>query len=101
MIKKFLLAISALAVGLVLLLVALLVWPLPETPQEGLSGDFLIRNVAIVDVEAGVLRSNLNVVARGGKIASVGSTEPSQVQESLIVIDGTKKYLMPGLCRSS
>ncbi|MGI9288553.1 MAG: amidohydrolase family protein [Pseudomonadales bacterium] len=97
MIKKLQLVIAALAVGLVLLLVALFVWPLPEMPREGLSGDFLIRNVAIVDVEAGVLRRNQNVVVRGGKIVSVGLTEPSQVQESLIVIDGTKQYLMPGL----
>ena len=50
MIRKFLLAIAALTVGLVVLLAALLVWPLPEMPKEGLSGDFLIRDVAVVDV---------------------------------------------------
>ena len=91
------LAIAALTVGLVLLIAALLAWPLPEMPQEGRSGDFLIRNVAVVDVEKGVLHGNQDVVVRGGIIVSVGSTESSQAQESLIVIDGTDQYLMPGL----
>ncbi|MFT7564853.1 MAG: hypothetical protein ACI8ZT_002516, partial [Bacteroidia bacterium] len=97
MIKKILLAIVALIVGLVLLLAALIAWPLPDMPQEGLSGDILIRNVAIVDVENGLVTSNQNVVIRGGKIASIGSDEPSQIEEPLIVIDGTSQYLMPGL----
>lgn len=97
MIKKFLLASAALAVGLGLIFAALLAWPLPEMPREGVSGNFLIRNVAIVDVETGVLRSNQNVVVRDGKIVSIGSTGISQTDESLILIDGTKQYLMPGL----
>ena len=97
MLKKLLRAAAGFVVGLALLVAALLVWPLPEMPRQGVAGDFLIRNVAIVDVEAGVLRDDQNVVVLDGRIASVGSAETAQVQESLVVIDGIGKYLMPGL----
>lgn len=69
-------------VGLVLLLAVLLVWPLPEMPRQGVAGDFLVRNVTIVDIEASVLRTGQNVVVLDGRIASVGSTETAYVQDS-------------------
>ena len=75
MIRKFLLVTASLLFGLLAVLVALLVWPLPEMPQEGVPGDFLIRNVTIVDVETGVLHSDRNVVVRDGRIVSIGASE--------------------------
>jgi len=89
---------SAASVALLLLFVAaLLVWPLPEMPRKGVEGNFLIRNVAVIDVETGSIRQARDVVLRDGRIASVGPTDPSRSNESLITIDGTGKYLMPGL----
>lgn len=89
--------VVALTAGLMLLLAAFLVRPLPDMPQDGVSGDFLIRDVAIVDVEAGALRKNQTVLVRDGRVVSVDSTESAQSQESLVIIDGAGKYLMPGL----
>jgi imidazolonepropionase-like amidohydrolase len=95
--RKLLRAIAGFTGGLVLLLAALLMWPLPEIPMQGVAGDFLIRNVTVVDVEAGVLREKQNVVVIDGRIASVGTAKPAQAQASLVAIDGTGRYLMPGL----
>ena len=97
MVKKLLLAIAALVALLLLITGGLLVWPLPETPRNGVAGNFLIRNVAVIDVETGTVRNGQNVVLRDGRIASVGPIAASQASDSLIVIDGTGKYLMPGL----
>jgi hypothetical protein len=95
--RKLLLATATVAIASVLLLAALSVWPLPKTPQEGASGDFLIRRVAVVDVEAGLLRNEQDVLILDGRIVSVGTTGSIEMPESLIVIDGTGKFLMPGL----
>jgi hypothetical protein len=97
MMKKLLLASVALVVFLLVLAAGLLVWPLPEMPRNGVEGNFLIQNVAVVDVETGTIRQGLDVVLRDGKIASVGPAERSRSDDSLITIDGTGKYLMPGL----
>ena len=95
---KTLLLASAASIALaLLLLVVLLVWPLPQMPRDGVEGNFLIRNVGIIDVESGTVWESRDVVLRDGRIASVGPTDPSRPNESLITIDGTGKYLMPGL----
>ncbi len=95
--RKRLLAIGTVTIAPVLLLAALLVIPLPEAPREGVSGNFLIRRVAIVDVEAGVLREEQDLLILDGRIAAVGTTGSIEMLESRVVIDGTGKFLMPGL----
>lgn len=97
MLRNLLAALGMLAAALVLLLTALLVWPLPEMPREGTSGGFLILGVAVVDVEAGVLRRDQDVLIVGGRIASTGITGSVEVPEPVTTIDGAGKYLIPGL----
>ena len=97
MMKKLLIASVALVAFLVLLAGGLLAWPLPEPPRHGVAGNFLIRNVAVIDVGTGTIRHGQDVVLRDGKIASVGPTLASRPTDSLIEVDGTGKYLMPGL----
>lgn len=97
MLKKLLLASAALVAFLLLIAAGLLAWPLPEMPRNGAEGNFLIRNVGLVDVETGTLRQNQDVILRDGRVAFVGSAEPARSKGSLITIDGAGKYLMPGL----
>lgn len=95
--KKALSFASAAVVAFLVLIAVALVWPLPEMPRNGEEGDFLIRNVAVIDVETGELRQSRDVVLRDGRIASVGPAEPARADGSLRTIDGTGKYLIPGL----
>ncbi|WP_330968942.1 amidohydrolase family protein [Lysobacter sp. A3-1-A15] len=97
MLRKLLLA-SAAGMGLLLLVTAaLLMAPLPMTPGVGVSGDFLVRNVAVVDVGRGAVRHGQDVVLRDGRIEAVRPTGTAQPDGSLTTIDGSGKYLMPGL----
>lgn len=48
--RKLLAILAGLTIALSVVLVALLNWPLPEMPRPGVTGEFLVRNVAIVDV---------------------------------------------------
>jgi hypothetical protein len=97
MLRKLSLAIATFTIALMLLLAALLAWPLPEMPREGASGDFVIRRVAVVDVEAGAIRNDQDVLILDGRIVSVGAAGSVGMRDSLIAIDGTGQFLMPGL----
>ncbi len=81
----------------VLLVVALLVWPLAEAPNDGVSGPFLIRNVSVVNVDAGTVSSPQSVMVRAGKIASIGPTDSIDLDDAMRVVDGAGKFLMPSL----
>jgi len=97
MLRKLLLAIAGLLGVLVLVTAGLLAWPLPDTPRVGTAGDFLVRNVAVIDVDHGTVRRGQDVVLLDGWIAALGPTGSSRTDSSLTTIDGTGKYLMPGL----
>ncbi|MEJ8567914.1 hypothetical protein [Elongatibacter sediminis] len=97
MLKK-LARVTLVLVAIVLFTVAgLLLWPLPEPPRDGLAGNFHIRNVAVVDVRTGSVRRNMDVVLRDGRIASVHPGGLSGADTALISIDGSGKYVIPGL----
>lgn len=97
MLRTLLRASAALVVALVLVIAGLLIWPLPDTPRVGTAGDFLVRNVAVVDVRQGTLRRGQDVVLRAGRIAAVAPTGSMRPDGSLKTVDGRGKYLMPGL----
>lgn len=75
----------------------MLISTLPQTPRVGVAGDFLVRNIAVVDVKQGAVRHGQDVVLRDGRIEAVQPTGSSRVDSSLTTIDGRGKYLMPGL----
>ena len=97
MLKRLLIAAATLLSALTIGIATLLVWPVPEMPRQGVAGNFTIRNVAVVDVETGVLLRNRDVIIRDGLIASVELDGASAGEGPAIAIDGTGKYLMPGL----
>jgi hypothetical protein len=97
LVKRLLAVLAGLTVALLIMLVALLNWPLPEMPRPGVTGDFLVRNVAIVDVVNDQIVPGRDVVVRDGRIDSVSANLPEVGQRGLVVVDGTGKFLIPGL----
>jgi hypothetical protein len=89
--------LAGLTAAISLVIGALLTWPLPEMPRPGVAADFVIRNVAVVDVVDGRIHRGRDVVVRGGRIASVGESRPGVGQGGLVAVDGTAKFLIPGL----
>src|ERR1017187_3107005 len=57
--------------------------------------DFLIRNVTVVDVKTGSELSKHSVWIHNGQIAAIG--EHPAAPASAVVVNGTGKYLIPGL----
>ena len=56
-----------------------------------------ITNVDVVDVRTGSLLEDHTVLVVGGRIRSVEPTAGAAVLDGTTVIDGTDRYLMPGL----
>ena len=96
-IKRVLLAGT---VSLVLLLggmVLLAKLPLPPLPAPAPAHTLAIQDVGVVDVEQGVVLPGMTVVVEGGRIRSVRPTGESVVPAEAIQIDGSGRYLIPGL----
>src|SRR5687768_8688077 len=57
----------------------------------------LIRNANVVDVEKRKILEGYNVVVQDGKIVSVDKDRQYKLAPGTSVIDGSGKYLIPGL----
>lgn len=97
MIRKPLAVLAGLATALALALTALLHGPLPPMPRPGVTGDFLVSNVALVDVVNGQVVPGRDVLVRDGRIAAIGANLPGSGLRDLVVVDGSGKFLLPGL----
>jgi hypothetical protein len=65
----------------------------PPTARANLA----IEHVSIVDVERGDLRAGHTVLIAGNRIVAVGTDERIEVPNNAQRVDGTGKYLIPGL----
>jgi hypothetical protein len=55
----------------------------------------VIRNVSVVDVKSGAIQKGRSVVISGNRIVAVTNNRP--IPKGATIVDGTGKYLMPGL----
>ena len=56
-----------------------------------------LKHITVVDVETGSLIPNQTVVVSRGIIIKVGSSESVSIPKNSMIINGTGKYLIPGL----
>jgi hypothetical protein len=54
-------------------------------------------NVTVIDVEEGAAKPGMSVIVTGENITAVGTIDEVEVPDESIIIDGTGKYLIPGL----
>ena len=57
----------------------------------------VIENVTVVDVAAGIVRPHLSAIIEGERIVAVGPQGSLKVPLNARVVDGTGRYLSPGL----
>ena len=61
------------------------------------AGQIAISNVNVVDVESGTLLTEQTVVAASGRVVAIGANDAVSIPEQFRHIDGTDKFLIPGL----
>lgn len=82
---------------LVMLIAYALLSSCTNTGSDNTDNDIVITNVTIIDAKQGPVK-NVTVVVRGDKIISVSSdATPESTTTTANIIDGTGKYLIPGL----
>jgi imidazolonepropionase-like amidohydrolase len=54
-------------------------------------------NVTVIDVVEGVAKPDMAVIVTGENITAVGTTDEIEVPNGATIVDGTGKYLIPGL----
>jgi len=64
--------------------------------QENLTADYVIKNVNIVDVEKGIIIANKNIAIAADTIKRIYDSNLS-INDFVKIIDGSGKYIMPGL----
>lgn len=57
----------------------------------------LINNTNVIDVKKGKVVTNVSVLVQNGVIQDVSVNKKYKLPEGTIVIDGTSKYVMPGM----
>jgi imidazolonepropionase-like amidohydrolase len=62
-------------------------------PEKSLA----ITNVTVIDVAAGASRAGQTVVVRGERITAVGDTAAISLPRGTKVVDGTGRFVLPGL----
>lgn len=77
----------------VLILAALLLLACGQAAAQ----PFAFTNVTIIDVEEGVANLGMSVIVTGDRITGVGTVDEIDVPDGATIIDGTGKYLIPGL----
>jgi hypothetical protein len=87
-------------VGLILLLafIAGVLWPAsplmtpPHTPAR-----IALTNITAIDIERGVPVPHRTVIISGDRITTIGHVDSVSLPASTIRVDGTNRYLLPGL----
>ncbi|NIP14827.1 MAG: amidohydrolase, partial [Gemmatimonadetes bacterium] len=69
---------------------------LPAVPA-GAQDRLAISPVTVVDVAEAVLRPHQTVIVSGDRIAAVGEAGVVEVPAGAVVIDGSGKFVIPGL----
>jgi imidazolonepropionase-like amidohydrolase len=69
----------------------------PSAAPPAASPALAITNVTVVDVTGGPSRPGQTVVVSGNRIASVGPAAGTRVPRGARVVDGTGKYVIPGM----
>jgi hypothetical protein len=70
--------------------------PAPR-PDAAAAQSLAFTDVTVIDVAVGVAEPGRTVVAAGGRIIAVGAADEVEVPRDATVIDGTGKFLIPGL----
>jgi hypothetical protein len=85
--------------SLLLLSISALFAACATTPRGGsvADADLAITNVTVVDVERGRVVPDQDVLVKGNRIVAVASTRRITLGSDVRRVDGTRKYVIPGL----
>ncbi|AXT54492.1 hypothetical protein D1815_01545 [Aquimarina sp. AD1] len=94
---KFLKILLGILSFLILLIMVGAFWPMPKLILPVKHNTILIKSINIIDVKSGQVLENRNVLIKDNIIAAIDSLEILVKNSNSLIIDGTNKYMIPGL----
>lgn len=88
--RLFILCISFICVCFVII-------PAVDSETAAASEALVIEGVTLIDATGAPARRNMAVVVKGGRIVEIGRSGRIRVESGARTVDGTGKYLIPGL----
>lgn len=70
---------------------------LSQKITQKISDGIAVKNVTLFDAKTGSVSANTTLLIKNGKIEKIGSTSSVIIPSTYKIIDGTNKFLMPGL----
>jgi hypothetical protein len=68
-----------------------------QSPTSSADREIVFRDVNVIPMDKEQILEHQTVVVKNGKITGIGSSKKVKYSKNAIIIDGTGKYLMPGL----
>lgn len=74
-----------------------ILWPMPQLKVPVRHDTVFIQSINIIDVKSGNLLKNRDILLKANVIIAIDTTGKLKAHSTSLIIDGTSKYLMPGL----
>ncbi|MGI8893561.1 MAG: amidohydrolase family protein, partial [Bacteroidia bacterium] len=82
---------------LLLAIVLAVLWPMPHLETPKAHRTVFIKSINIIDVQSGDILRNQDILIQDNVIIAIDTIGILKAQPTSLIIDGTNKYLMPGL----
>jgi len=94
---KFLSVFSAILLVLVLTIGLAILWPMPKLKLPTKNNTVFIKSINIIDVKSGDLLRNRDILIKDNVMVAIDTIGILKAHPTSLIIDGTNKYLLPGL----
>ncbi len=94
---KFIKVFSGIILLLLLTIVLAILWPMPQLKPPTKHNTVFIKSINIIDVKSGNILENRDILIKDNVIIAIDTIGILKAHPTSLIIDGTNKYLMPGL----
>lgn len=94
---KFLKIFSAILLLVAVIIITAILWPMPKL-EASINHDIVfIKSINVIDVKSGNILENRDILIKNNKISVIDTTGIIKVNSTALIINGSDKYIMPGL----
>jgi len=94
---KFLKIFSVIFLLLLLVIITAILWPMPKLDSPKKFDVVFIKSVNIIDVKSGDILANRDIIIIDNIISAIDTSGVLKVNSTALIINGSNKYVMPGL----
>lgn len=82
---------------LLLIIISAVLWPMPKLEPPQKHNAIFIKSANIIDIKSGVILENRDVLIKNNIISAIDTSGILQPDITALIIDGSDKYIIPGL----